>query len=390
MTQKASRTRVLRLAAATAFLVVLSVGAANPALANTSGSITSSVNSSDPELIRCPNSAGTGMTLCLFTSQDMGDGSVPSIPYGQNYYPMKQTMLWRLKDGQDASKPANWVNQGAVIQESSLYGQGVPSNAYHLWAPGVKYLDNQYYLYVPDVLNVNLESTTSRIFMFTSTNPTGAGGFTFRGMMDNYQDEPNNGYASDPNLFVDTNNVRYMVYANGDASNCGDLSMGRLSITMWTYYSRPQRIGINGWGDNLGTCGGTGHPYLEGPALYLSSELGAPSTNPKYTLIFAAKPTSTPTGCTNTSNEVIAYATSNTVTGPYNYKGIIMCGSTSEWTNQASVVQSTNVSYKYLFAWHDGGNSFHNRRTHLMCLRWDSAGKAVQIPRSSSNLSNCP
>jgi len=338
------------------------------------------------------------MTLCLFTSQDMGDASGLPIPYGQNYYPMNQTMLWRLKDGQDASKPGSWTPEGPVInEENALTDRGVPTNAYHQWAPGVRYWVapgdvGKYYLYVPDVLDTNDESHTSRINLFTTSDPLGIGPYFYGGEVASQLSQPNNGYQSDPNMFIDSDNSPYLVYANGDASNCGGLSMGKLdfSLTSWTS-GGPQPIGISGWGDNLGNCGSSGHPYLEGPALYLSKDIGAPATNPKYTLIFAAKPNAIPTGCSDTQNyEVIAYATAKSVTGPYTYKGVIMCGSATEWTNQASVVQSTNISFKYLFAWHDGGGKYHNRRTHLMCLRWDSAGKALQIPRSSANLSNCP
>jgi hypothetical protein len=65
-----------------------------------------------------------------------------------------------------------------------------------------------------------------------------------------------------------------------------------------------------------------------------------------------------------------------------------MCGSTSEWTNQASVAKQPGVN-RYLFAWHDGTGSYHDRRTHLMCLVWDSVGKPFKIPRSTTNMSNC-
>jgi hypothetical protein len=387
--KKPWRSRAWRRSAVIAFTVALTLGGGHAAQANTSGSITASVNSSDPELIQCPNSAGTGMTLCLFTSLDMGNQPVPS---GQNYYPMNQTMLWRLKDGADASKPANWVNQGAVLQESSLTSRGVPSGANHLWAPGVRYWNGKYYLYVPDVLDINDESHSSRIFLFTTTTANGASGYAYVGRVST-PTAPNAGYASDPMLFVDTHANPYLVYANGDNSNCGGLSIGLLSPTaMTTFAGAAHEITINGFSGlgSLAAACTSGHPYLEGAALYHWTEVGAPVTLPfLYVLMFAAKPTSTPSGC-STANEVIAYATSSFADGPYDYQGIIMCGSSSEWTNQASVVKHTANNGKYLFAWHDGGGTTHNRRTHLLCLRWGTDGKVVPIARSSANLSNCP
>jgi hypothetical protein len=408
--KKPLRSRVRRLAAiASVFVVVLTLGNVNSALANTSGSITASINSSDPELIQCPNSAGTGMTMCLFTSQDMGNQSVPYGPE-KNYYPMNQTMLWRLNDGADASKSANWGFVGAVLTESDLANHIglVHNDAFHLWAPGVRYWTPtgdvaKYFVYVPDVVDRNDESHSSRIFLFTSTDKSGANcsrfscSYVYIGMVGTDPAQVNGGYASDPNLFIDSGNVPYLVYANGDASNCGGLSMGRVDFAGIGFIGTPQQITINNWGTDIvqnGNCAGLGHPYMEGPALYLSSAIGAPSTAPKYTMIFAAKPKdgTIPASCASSGSdkEVIAYATSNTVTGTYSYQGIIMCGSTTEWTNQASVVKHTANNGKYLFAWHDGGDAAHNRRTHLMCLRWNtSTGKAIQITRSASNLSNC-
>ena len=82
-------------------------------------------------------------------------------------------------------------------------------------------------------------------------------------------------------------NVPYMVYANGDFSNCGGISIGRLNSDMLTRRSgSPTPITVNNWGDNLGNCGGTGHPYMEGAALYRSTSIGVPARIRSYTLIF--------------------------------------------------------------------------------------------------------
>ena len=96
-----------------------------------------------------------------------------------------------------------------------------------------------------------------------------------------------------------------------------------------------------------------------------------------FLLVFAAKPTSTPSGCAanlgqpNSANEVIAYATATSVTGPYTYKGILMCGSSTEWTNQATLMplrtlfgNDTAIAMYY----HDGPAGNHNRKVHAQCL----------------------
>jgi hypothetical protein len=165
------------------------------------------------------------------------------------------------------------------------------------------------------------------------------------------------------------------------------------------FVDTPTVDNISGWSDNLGTCNSTvGRPYMEGAALYSWDQVGAPYWVPwNYMLLFAAKPNATdangnpvpPTGCSST-NEVIAYATSLSPEGPFTYQGIVMCGSTTEWTNQVSIVQHPVIPQKYLFAWHDGGGTYHQRRTHLMCINWDAYGHIIRVGRSGNNLSNCP
>ena len=355
----------------TASVVAIILASAQAAAANTSGSITQWDNSSDPELIQCPNAAGTGLTLCLFTSQDMATFDVPYGPE-RNFYPMNKTFLWRLKDNTSASDPTNWQPMGAQIGEQALVNRGlVPNGANHLWAPGARYLDGKYYIYVPDVTNREDESRSSRIFVYSSTNPLGQGPYSYLGRINSnprFVNVPNGGYASDPQVALPFGGDRYLFYANGDNSNCGDISFLKLNPSdMSSIATVPQEAVINGF-ENSGlgkgpNCGSFNHPYIEGPAMYRWDEVGAPYELPfNYVLEFAAKPGDgvAPPGCTN-DNEVIAYATSWWADGPWDYQGIIMCGSDSEWTNQASITPHTANNGKILMAWHDGGDNRHNR-----------------------------
>jgi beta-xylosidase len=393
-----------------AAVVVCGFGSLPLAHADTPGAITGSVNSSDPELFLCPTTASTSLTLCLMTSQDMGN---VSVPYGQNYYPMRQTTLWKLQDpASDPRNVLNWHNFGPVLNEDALVSRGlVPNNAYHLWAPGAKWWNSKYYLYIPDVTDLNAEHTTSRIFLFTTDDPVGAGcgrfscGYTYVGKVATpVAGAPNGGYASDPNLFVDPGtNAPYLVYANGDNDNCGGLSIGKLNSDMTTF-SSAQELKISGWPTRTGNlglggpnCDATRHPYMEGPALYRWDQIGAPTSRIgwNYLVLFAVKPSQVPSPCTNT-NEAIAYATSATVTGEYYYRGIVMCGSTTEWTNQASITRMAlggggNGNTFNVFAYHDGPspNPAPNRKVHLQCLHW-SGDAIISVPRGGQvNFSNC-
>jgi arabinoxylan arabinofuranohydrolase len=312
-------------------------------------------NASDPHVTDCPDTTG-GTGLCLYASNDTGSGGTTD-----NGYPMDKTYLYTLEHGLDPSNANNWVDRGVVLNESQY--SWVPNGAKHLWAPAQAAKNGTYYLYVPDVSDKSSSGvhTSSHIGVSTSTNPRGP--FTYQ------QQVSINGYASDPHAFNDPNGTSYLVYANGDFNNCGGLSIGTLNSDMKSLSGSPQQITINGL-SALGTCGSTGRPYLEGASLYWFGNAGFTTTTPYY-LVFAAKP--------NTSNEVIAYATASSPAGPYTYKGTIMGGSSTEWTNQASVQK---FGSSYVFMYHDGPSGNHNRKAHAECLFFNTDGTIKSITRS--------
>jgi hypothetical protein len=67
---------------------------------------------------------------------------------------------------------------------------------------------------------------------------------------------------------------------------------------------------------------------------------------------------------------VIAYATASTPQGPYTYKGIIACGSTTEWTNQATIMKVDNAtgSTPWMMVYHDSPADIKERKLHAECL----------------------
>ena len=328
-------------------------------------------NASDPHIIECTNPGFGGGTpvdgYCLYTSRDMGQ----SYAYPGNYYPMRYTRVYFSENGY-----SGWSFMGTAFNESSLWvsnGGWVPDNAYHLWAPAAVQNGSYYYLYVPDVSDISNDSppnssTSSRIAVARSTTPFGP--FTYLGTV-----PYSSGYMSDPDVLIDGSN-RYLIWANGDNSSCGGLSTARLNADMLTLVANStQTVTVNNIGA-LGNCGGTGRPYLEGASLYKFNDSSMPGP---YTLVFAAKPTTVPEQCTQywagtgnagTSYEVIAYATASTPQGPYTYKGIITCGSTTEWTNQASIVKVPNASgnARWMLVYHDAPGSTKERKLHAECL----------------------
>jgi hypothetical protein len=222
---------------------------------------------------------------------------------------------------------------------------------------------------------------------------------------------------SDPEPFRDSTG-QYLLWADGDGDTCGGVSIGNLSPGL-EYVSNPQQLQIDGW-PSWGTCDlkapftqrlpdhpqHVNRPYLEGPSIFKFSEEAADLQGlpGPYTLVVAAQPTSPPAECRhfgqpNTSNEVIVYATSDTVDGSpgpdglagYRYQGILTCGSATEFTNQATIAEVTTAggAKRMALFYHDGPSSnIHKRRLHAECL-WYGAGRFAMATRSANGFVDC-
>lgn len=355
-------------------------------------------NGSDPHIITCTDPTTRVNGYCLYTSEDMGQQF--ANPPG-NVYPMEATRVLWSPNGY-----SGWVDKGAAFHEDWIeVGSGgfVPTNAHHLWAPSVVRIPftDTYYSYVPDVSNTNDTGgppnvhTSSRIAVGVSVGPFGP--FNYIGTVSNF-----GGYQSDPDVAVETNSTgnvtkRHLVFADGDYSNCGGLSYASLDSDMRTISTAMTHLTINGI-SRFGGCtrrdGTTSTtPYMEGPSLYKTSLNG---TNP-WTLVFAVKPASLPKECTDANagtgvsknNEVIAWAAGNSPSGPFAYQGVLMCGSNTEWTNQATITNALNG--RLMIVYHDGGkegtSSFRQRKLHAECL-FANAGIVPGVFRQPVNAAN--
>lgn len=375
------------------------------------------VNSSDPYVFRCNQYGYAGW--CMVTSEDLGIAPIKVGQPGENYYPMDRTLMRFSRDGLKWSAPSV-VSDETYMRTKSGYKV---ANADHMWAPAVRRvgLDSDNYgtqrLYVPGLTNAN-NKYSSRIFTTAwQSNPTNnpfynPPGFSFLGGDPGVKEvtgAPAGLYMSDPDVFSDAVNWQtdtskdYLLWADGDFGNCGGLSMRKMtsssSIQPFTDPVTAQ-VKVTGFPSNW-NCTPAGsanpHPYFEGASLYNMSNFrwtSAEGKPTKYTMVFAVKPKTVPTECsssvgeTNSNFEAIAYATASTVTGPYTYQGIIMCGSTTEWTNQAALmeVQGANGEWRLVLVHHDGkqtGNSTtpRNRQLHAECL-YTVNGKFIKTMRA--------
>jgi len=414
------------------------------------GDFASSSNASDPSAYRCHNPNGTGsLGWCLTTSKDRNESPYNAHGPAENYYPMSETLTFFSTDGIKWGAPQTGVDEDDLYRAIPYLGWRNLEGNNHQWAPAVRYLQtpggraewpiNNYFMYTPNLLE-KADKYSSRIWMTYSTNPsTGFGQTTIP--HDTWQDEtkliegvPENTtgfiekypmYMSDPDVFTDSSasdyyslanvNKDYLIWADGDNATCGGISMRKMT-NQWTVeaFTDPNQAwlpinGLNEGPEALGSCSknykgavnqSIGRPYLEGASLFHSNRWSASKTSEglpgPYVLVFAAKPTLVPEPCkstygeTNSTNEVIAYATATNVKGPYAYQGIIMCGSESEWTNQATIeeVKALDGSSRLVLIYHDGpkdGN--RNRQLHAECL-YAINGKFVKTMRSTDGVAS--
>jgi hypothetical protein len=398
------RTRVTSLgaAAAVASLVALALPPAAAHADITSNFLVSStINTSDPFTMPCSDSAFAWSGTCLYTSSDMGTTGLPA-----GSYPMHQTLLFTLTNGWDPSVTSNWIYRGPIFDESQItvgvtdqYGNPtgfVPPGANHLWAPTVAQGgDGNFYLFVPDVSDNSPAGvhTSSRIAVAVSTSAFGP--FQY------LQTLGIAGYASDPDVFQTMEPATYVAYADGDFSTCGGVSIAYLDgYHMQAVLSSSLQIQVNGW-PSWGTCtasDGTyysNRPYMEGPQIYWTASWGTGLPGP-YLLMVAAKPNNVvPTECQgfgqpNKPNEVLAYATSNSPYGPYTYQGVLMCGSSTEWTNQGSLMPMYDDTGKQriVLVYHDGPTGANNRKVHAECVYY-GANHFSMVSRTANGFSTC-
>lgn len=374
-------------------------------------------NSSDPYAFRCRRPTSSVEGYCMVTSQDLFEGPFDVDGPGENYYPMSQTIGYYSADG------LNWTSSSVAVTEDTIGRSGTK----HLWAPAVRRVKNpvgpsnaqDYFLYTPDLTNKN-DKYSSKIFVTGSADPiSGYGNANIPGTSVRSKQIVGAGYMSDPEVFVDGNDPttpsvanQYLLWADGDKDSCGGMSLRHMTghTTLDPDFTDPSQAWLSIGGPleaDMGNCvkekvggggGGVGtevhRPYLEGGSIFKTSNWQSSLNHAlpgPYVMVFAAKPEFTPAACQqpgqpNSDLSVIAYATAGSVTGPWTYQSIIMCGSDGEWTNQATIeeVRDANGRPHLVLVYHDGVNTdSRNRKLRSECLLTDAHGKFLLTSRSA-------
>jgi hypothetical protein len=360
-------------------------------------------NGSDPMVTRCRFNNQNG--FCMVTSQDVGTGATTANPY-----PMNRTKGYFSTDGQ------TWQDQGqvvgstrAVFTESQITtnqpGGFVPPGTNHLWAPDlVRAPDGSWRIYEPDVSD-NSEAgshVSSRIAMASSSSPFGP--FTVQGTV-SFSEGGAVQYGSDPEVLTD-NGAQTLFWVNGDGPSCGEYMYSPLNSDGLTVSGRnTYALAINGLPSFLGSCHrantafpyAADYPYMEGASVFKTADLAPDLTGlpGPYILLMPVATAGQPPECQlfgGGKNSVLAYATADNATGPYTYRGILMCGSTSEWTNQAYLAEVTarNGAKRIALYYHDGTwvNGSPNRKIHAECL-WYGGGTFAMATRTTTGFSDC-
>lgn len=447
-----SRVRRAALAAGAAILLVVTLNAPG-ARADTGQPtiISRDRNGSDPHIDVCTVGSGVDQRtyMCMYTSQDM-TSIVPGM-----LFPMERTNVYTLDvtNGMtvNPADAANWVDRGGAFLEDQL---PLSKGTKHLWAPTRHYGNGsrETLLYVPDIdptitiPGLSEDGHPSYIAVATSysgqsNNPWGP--FTYKKNITYLgadinpflaQNFPNGElpYMSDPavsTVRVDGRGpATFLLWANGDYNpgahnKCGGISIGQLDDNDFTnLVSTPWRPGsevqINGIAAALGECSpGLGHPYLEGPEFYDLTQVNIPlpgtsatDSGDPYMLMFAAKPEKELVAGQGVPNQVLAYATAKTPIGPYTYRGILMDGSDTSWTNHGSIYATTVddgpdadtiPDVRFLIFFHDeiaatAAEPWHHRKARTACLTYDKSDRAfrkvvrqIKTDTSIPNLLTC-
>lgn len=234
-----------------------------------------------------------------------------------NFYTMDD---WRLYSTIDM---VNWTDHGSPAHyENFSWATG------DAWAPQGIARNGQFYFYVP--LNNN---TGARIGVGVSSNIAGP----FTDPLGKELVGTGTGHI-DPTVFIDDDDQAYMYWGNGT------LRYVKLNSDMISVSGSPTTVSLQG--------------FTEGPWFYKRES--------RYYLVYAAI----------SGTEKISYATSDSPTGPWTYRGDIM-GPGSTFTNHAGVVDYQGHSY---FFYHNnalpGGGDFKRS----VCVEEFSYGADGSIP----------
>ena len=267
----------------------------------------------------------SGDTLYLYTSHDE-DKLV------KNFYTMNDWKCYSTKD------MVNWTDHGTVLSREDF--KWMDTKDPRAWAPQCVERNGKYYMYVP----VHKKNGGMVIGVGVSDKPTGP----FVDAIGKPLVDEGDWNDIDPTVFIDDDGQAYLYFGNPN------LRYVKLNEDMLSYDTTIGKKGIesidmneSGFGPKVTENGKVSRQcsYGEGPWFYKRGSL--------YYMVYAAFG---PKG----GNEHLAYSTSKSPTGPWEYQDVIMPSQGYCYTNHPGVVDF--MGHSYLF-YHDqrlkGGGNYH-------------------------------
>lgn len=262
----------------------------------------------------------SGDTLYLYTTHDE-DKLI------NNFYTMND---WKCYSTNDM---VNWTDHGTILSKDDF--KWIDNNDPRAWAPQCIERNGKFYLYVP----VHKKNGGMVIGVGVSESPTGPFVDAIgKPLVD--QGDWNN---IDPTVFIDDDGQAYLYFGNPK------IRYVKLNEDMISYDTTIGKKGVvdvemneSGFGPKAGDRTSS---YGEAPWFYKRNNL--------YYMVYAGF-------LSDGGSEHLAYSTSTSPTGPWEYRGIFMPSQGGSYTNHPGIVDYKGHSYLF---YHNqklkGGSSFH-------------------------------
>ncbi|TXK38003.1 arabinan endo-1,5-alpha-L-arabinosidase [Pontibacter qinzhouensis] len=136
------------------------------------------------------------------------------IKQGDTYYVFATGRGISIKTSKDR---VNWLNAGRVFDSTSLpawHRHDIPDQNGHLWAPDIHYADGKYHLYYSVSAWMNFNSSIGYATNTTLNPNDPAYNWIDEGQVISYKNGGEGVNVIDPNVFIDKNGKKYLVYGS--------------------------------------------------------------------------------------------------------------------------------------------------------------------------------
>jgi len=254
-----------------------------------------------------------GDTLYLYVSHDENQ-------LVNDFYTMLDWYCYSTKD------MVNWTDHGKVFSLEDIAWADDRA-----WAPQAVERNGKFYIYCP----VHKKNGGMAIAVGVSDSPTGP--FKDIGAPLVNEGDWND---IDPTVFIDADGQTYLYFGNPE------LRYVLLNEDMVSYNKEVGVVKVPMTTESFGTGGqSTGTTYAEGPWFYKRDGI--------YYMVYAAF-------AKGQGSEHLAYSTSDSPTGPWVYRGVLMDEKGGTFTNHPGVIDFKGHSYLFYHTQElPGGNLFH-------------------------------